>query len=184
MPGASMSQVLGWAGWLFFSICIFALGRKLWREKWMSFAKKLVSMVSRRDEGVGHYREIVFCVVVGAGMIIGARQMSHPAQVTLYGLRVQKVLSDDSLNVISPSTGPVRIDACPENHLEQYLPKAGYVFCRIVYTPRGCMDVDPATGNKFEWVVNKDGWTTTLSDQDTFQPWPDCHLDTPIAKNY
>lgn len=136
----------------------------------------------KRNRGTGKYATIWFCLIFAAGLAVG-HLWPRPEHVTLYGLRVQRVLSDDSLNVISAETGPVRLDICPENHMEQYLPKAGYVLCRIIYTPRGCMDVDPRKGNKFEWVIDKDGWTTTLTEQDTFKPWPDCHRDEPVARN-
>lgn len=138
---------------------------------------------SSKRQGTSSWAPLLFMIVFCSGLAIG-HFWPRPEHVTLYGLRVQKVLSDDSLNVISAATGPVRIDICPENHMEQYLPKAGYVFCRIVYTPRGCMDVDPRTGNKFEWVVDKDDRTTTVSDRETFRPWPDCHKEELTARGY
>lgn len=176
MPGASMSQVLGWAGWLFFSICTCVLVAKLWSRKLMNSAKRLVFLVSRRSEGVGHYREIFFCVAVGAGMLFGAHQMSHPQHATYYGLRVLTVLPPDSMKLNSPSTGPFRADFCPENKVQKYEARAGYAMCKLTYVDRGCLDIQ-SEKDGFIWVKNLDESTATLSDQDSFKPWPDCHKE-------
>jgi hypothetical protein len=88
----------------------------------------------------------------------------------------------DSMSLNSKETGPFRADFCPENDVQKYAARSGYVMCRLTYVDRGCMDISGKQG--FVWVKNRDvnDSTATLSETDTFQPWPDCHVDEPIAK--
>lgn len=148
-------------------------------EHWTTCAAlwaKIGLLIGRRSEGVGHYREALFCVAVAAGMLYGAQQMSHPQHTTYYGLHVTRILPPDSMSLISPATGPFRADFCPENKVTKYEAKAGYMMCRLTYVDRGCFDIESAKDG-FVWVKNSDESTATLSDQDTFKPWPDCHKE-------
>jgi hypothetical protein len=118
-------------------------------------------------------------VLVGAGMMAGM-YIPRPEHQTLYGLRVQRVVGKDSLNVISPPTGPLRADFCPDFKLSQYEPRVGYVLCKLSFVNRGCWDVLPS--DQMIWVKDKDGWTATLTDNDTFQPYPKCTKDEPLSQ--
>jgi hypothetical protein len=134
----------------------------------------------KREGGAIPYREIAFSTIVMLSLLVLAKRMSNAPHVTLYGLRVQEVLSDDSIKFIAPSTGLFRADFCPENHFKKYEPRVGYVICRLIYTDMGCMDVNPASGNKITWVKDSLGkWTVPLSDTDTFKPYPYCTKDEP-----
>ena len=96
---------------------------------------------TRNSSGEVPYREVIFCAIVLSALAILGHNMSNPEHVTYYGLHVLKVLPPDSMKVVSPSTGPLRTDICPENDLMKYEPKAGYTMCKFTYVDRGCMDI-------------------------------------------
>jgi hypothetical protein len=142
--------------------------------------KKGENPTKTTSKGWARFAAVLFCVGFCAGATVMA-MWPRPERVTLYGLRVQRVLPPDSADMISPATGPLRADFCPENKFYRLLPKAGYAVCRMVYTNRGCLDISPSGGNSLTWVKNRAGSTATLSDSDTFEPWPNCVKDEPIA---
>ena len=98
----------------------------------------------------------------------------HDPAVVYYNLRVEKVLPPDSMKLISPETGPFRADFCPSNNIQKYEPRAGYAMCRLKYVDRGCMDIS-GKDEGFVWVKNADESTATLTETDTWRPYPDCH---------
>ena len=148
----------------------------------LSYCQRKKKASKESGHGFSTYLPIAFCLVFGLGMIAG-RLIPHADVSTFYGLRVLSVLPPDSLKLISPETGPFRADFCPENHIEKYEAKAGYVICRLTYVDRGCMDISGNRGT-ITWVKNRDAYesTATLNDEDSFKPWPDCHKEEPDAR--
>lgn len=118
---------------------------------------------------------IVWCVIFATGFIAGMK-WPRPQPSVFYGLRVQRVLPPDSMQLISPETGPFRADFCPENKVLKYEPRAGYVLCKLQYVDRGCMDISGKVG-KIIWVKDQFGSTATLNENETFSPWPQCQKD-------
>lgn len=108
-------------------------------------------------------------------------EIAKAPQITFYGLRVQRVLSNDALMLTSQQTGPFRADFCPDVHMNKYEPREGYVMCRLTYRDRGCMDISGHNGS-LTWVKDAYGWTATLRDSDTFRPFPVCEKETAIAR--
>jgi hypothetical protein len=202
--GSTLHQLLSLAELFFFLSAIYAVVMNVWRRSKVAKRSKeprlpvttakseipalplaaarqhLTSSITRmltKHKGSSSYSSVAFCflfaIIFGAGIVVGSHWQRS---LTFYNWRVQKVLSADSLNIISKETGPFRADFCPANHFAQYEPKAGYVICRIQYVDRGCID-----NKSLSWVKNSAGWTATLTDSDTFRPWPDCHVDETLA---
>jgi hypothetical protein len=165
----SLGLYAGFSGALF-------VGWKLWRKALVKSARSLVSRTKSGSRGflVG-YQAMLFCAIVAGLMAMVA--FRPPATHYVYkNLRVRRLVGKNSLDLISTETGPFTAEFCPTPPLQQYEPKAGYVLCRLAYVDRGCMDISSRLDG-FIWVKDKSGVTTTLSETDTFQPWPNCVKD-------
>jgi len=149
-----------------------------------NYAKESQRSKGRTIKGKGWsmFAPVLFCFVFGLGIVAGRYLVPDSHRYVFYGVYLDKVLSKDAWNLNSPQTGPFRADFCPSNHVEQYKPKAGYVLCRLQYLDRGCLDIS-GKHEGITWVKDKDSWTTTLTENDTFQPWPKCTKDEPTAQN-
>ena len=134
---------------------------------------------SDKERGRADWSPIWFVLLVFAVGVVAGHLWPRDQYRVFYGLHVERVLSQDSLNLVSKETGPFRADFCPENKIAKYEPEAGYVVCRLKYVDRGCIDI---SGNgALTWVKNKYGWTAVMSDSDTFTPYPDCKKQEFIA---
>lgn len=176
----SIPEAVGYLGWCFFAFSACLLAWIVTKKKLTSFARKLRS--SRFiNRGSSPYAPVWMIAIFFVGTMTGTLWHA-PSSTVYYGLRVKQILPPDSMNVVSPETGPFRADICPENKLEKYQPKPGYVMCRFSYVDRGCMDIGRKQDG-FTWVKDKFGSTATLSDQDTFEPWPVCRKNELEASN-
>lgn len=143
--------------------------------------KELKAVSTRRySKGWSVYSPILFVVIFAMGLTTGLL-IPKSKKLVYYDLKVQRVLPPDSLALVSKETGPFRGDFCPDNKVMQYEPREGYVICKLEYTDRGCMDISGHNGS-ITWVKDKYKSTTTLTDSDTYKPYPECTKDELIAQ--
>lgn len=95
-----MSQVLGWAGWLFFSICMLLLGWKLLRKRLTSFATKILSHRSQ-SSGSSKHAPIWFSLFCIAGMVYGYSRLPKPTIVTEHHVAIRARLDNGDFAYIS-----------------------------------------------------------------------------------
>jgi hypothetical protein len=103
-------------------------------------------------------------------------------QRTVYDIKIDRIVSADSIEFTSPGYGKFRGDFCPALNISKYEPKVGYVMCRLRYTDNGCI-AKQRDDDGWTFVKSKDGWTATIGPDDTYQPWPKCLKDDLVAQD-
>jgi hypothetical protein len=171
-PMSGEQNAQGWAGTL------VASARRLitTAAKWV---RTSLGLGRGKTEGASKYAPIGFCAAFALGLIVGLKWPQNE-RYTYYGLRVREVVDSQTWKLISPATGPFTADFCSD--VSKYQPQAGYVLCKMQVVDRGCMDVRKQQDG-FWWVKDRlSQKTVALGDNDSFQPWPTCLKDEPIAQ--
>jgi hypothetical protein len=111
-------------------------------------------------------------------------QYENQPQRTIYGIKVNRIVDDNSLEFIpaelrSLELGKFTGDFCYK--INKYAPRPGLVMCRLRYTDVGCFN-KVRDDDGITWVKGSDGKAVEIGPNDTYKPWPICRRDDLVAQ--